>query len=39
MMGTLGIFYDLGIRTVDQKSQKKIYGKEDERQILELDFW
>ena len=38
MIGTLEIFYNLDIKTVDQKSQKKIYGKEEERQILELDF-
>ena len=31
-------FYDLDIKTVDQKSYKKIYSKEDERQILDLDF-
>ena len=27
--------YDLDIKTVDQKSHKKIYGKEEQRQILE----
>ena len=26
------------IKTVEQKSHKKIYGKEEERQTLELDF-
>ena len=31
-------FNDLDIKTADQKSHKKIYGKEQERQILELDF-
>ena len=33
-------FYDLDINTIDQKSLKKIYDKfkEEERQILELDF-
>ena len=31
-------FYDLDINTVDQKSLNKLYGKEEERQILELDF-
>ena len=31
-------FYTLDIRAVDQKSHKKIYNKEEERQILELDF-
>ena len=32
--------YDLDIKTVDQKSHKKIYGKskEEKRHILELDF-
>ena len=30
-------FYDLDIKTVDQKTHKTIYGKEEERQILELD--
>ena len=37
MIGTLKS-YDLDIKTVDQKSHKKIYGKEEERQKLELDF-
>ena len=31
-------FYDLDIKTVDKKSHKKIYGKEEERHILEVDF-
>ena len=31
-------FYDLDITTVDQKSYRKIYGKEEKRQIQELDF-
>ena len=31
-------FYDLEIKTVDQNSQKKVYNKEEEKQILELDF-
>ena len=31
-------FYDSDIKTVDQKSQKKMYDKEEERQILELYF-
>ena len=35
-----GNFYDLDIKTADQKSHKKIYSKskEKERQILDLDF-
>ena len=32
------IFYDLDIKTVDQKNHKKICHKEEERHILELDF-
>ena len=31
-------FYNLDIRGVVQKRHKKIYNKEDERQLLELDF-
>ena len=33
-------FYDLDVKTIDQKNHKKIYDifKEEERQILELDF-
>ena len=31
-------YYNLNIKTIDQKSQKKIYNKEEERQVLELDF-
>ena len=31
-------FYNVDIRTVDQKKHKIIYNKEEERQILELDF-
>ena len=31
-------FYDLGIKTVDQRSNKKIYSKGKERQIIEVDF-
>ena len=33
-------FYDLDVKTTDQKSHKKIYDKfmEEDRQILELDF-
>ena len=33
-------FYDLDIKTVDQKGHRKIYDKlkEEDRQILELDF-
>ena len=34
----LKIFYNLDIRAVDKKTHKKIYNKEEERQILELDF-
>ena len=30
--------YNLDIRVVDQKNHKKIYNKEQEGQILELDF-
>ena len=30
--------YNLGIRAVDSKSHKNICNKEEERQILELDF-
>ena len=36
--GHLKNIYDLHIRAVDQKNYKKIYNKEEERQILELDF-
>ena len=40
MIGTLKCFYDLNIKTKDQKSSRKIYDKfmEEDRQILELDF-
>ena len=31
-------FYNLDIITIEQKSQKKIYNKEEERQVLNLDF-
>ena len=31
-------YYDLDIKAKEQKSHKKIYGKEEERQILNLDF-
>ena len=31
-------FYDLDIYAVNLKSHKKIYNKEEERQMLELDF-
>ena len=31
-------FYNLDIKAIDPKSCKKIYNKEEERQILELDF-
>ena len=31
-------FYDLDIKTVAQKSYKKIYDTEEERQILQLNF-
>ena len=33
-------FYDLDVKTIDQKSHRKIYDKfkEEDRQILELDF-
>ena len=31
-------FHDLKIKAIDKKSHKKIYNKEEERQILELDY-
>ena len=31
-------FYDLDIKAIDQKGHKKIVNKEEERQMLELDF-
>ena len=31
-------FYNLDIKVVDQKGHKKIHNKEEDRQILELDF-
>ena len=31
-------FYNLDIRAADQERHKKIYNKEEERQVLELDF-
>ena len=31
-------YYDFDIKTIDQKGHKRIYGKEGEKQILELDF-
>ena len=31
-------FYNLNIRAVNQKRHKKLYNKEEKRQILELDF-
>ena len=31
-------FYDPDIKIVDQKSYRKVYGKEEKRQIQELDF-
>ena len=31
-------FYNLEIKAIDQKHQKKIYNKEEERQVLESDF-
>ena len=30
--------YNLDIKTIDQKSHKKTYNKEEERQVLDLDF-
>ena len=30
--------YNLDIKTIDKKSHKKIYNKEEERQVLDLDF-
>ena len=40
LIGTLDIFYDLDVKTIDQTSHRKLYGKfeEDDRHILELDF-
>ena len=38
MIGIPKIFYDLDIKAVDLKSRKKIYNKEEKRQMLELDF-
>ena len=36
----INVFYDLDVKTVDQKNHRKIYDglKDDDRQILELDF-
>ena len=31
-------FYNLDIKTVNQRSHKKRHNKEEERQMLELDF-
>ena len=31
-------YYDLDIKVIEQKNHKKIQGKEEERQILDLDF-
>ena len=31
-------FYNLDMKAIDQKSHKKIHNKEEERQMLELDF-
>ena len=31
-------FYNLDIRALDQKRHKKIYNKEEETHILDLDF-
>ena len=31
-------FYNLDVKTIDKKSHKKIYNKEEERQVLELEF-
>ena len=31
-------YYDLDIKTRDQKSHKKMYGNEEERHVLELGF-
>ena len=31
-------YFDLDIKDIDQKSHKKIYGKEEKRLILDLDF-
>ena len=31
-------FYNLDIRAVDKKRHKNIYNKEEERQILQLNF-
>ena len=31
-------YYDLDIKAIDQKSQKKRYDKEENREILDIDF-
>ena len=31
-------FYNLDMKAIDQKSHRKIHNKEEERQMLELDF-
>ena len=31
-------FYDLNLKATDQKGYKKIFNKEEEKQMLELDF-
>ena len=31
-------FYNLDFKAIDQKNHKKIHNKEEERQMLELDF-
>ena len=36
-MGILKNFYDLDIGAVDQKNYKKMYNKEEKRQVLELE--
>ena len=40
MIGILRIFYNLDVKAIDQKSDRKIYDrlKEEDRQILKLDF-
>ena len=38
--GILGIFYNLDVKVIDQKNQRKIYDrlKEEYRQVIEIDF-
>ena len=40
MYSMIGIqkYYDLDIKAVDLKSHKKIYNKEEKKEMLEFDF-